>query len=102
MKIALYVRSIEEAYRQQYQQLCDILQNNGVETEEVSDTLPQGHYDFLFSIGGDGTLLSSVHLIGRREIPVIGINFGHLGFLTTAGRPPQHLRGQRGQCPSSP
>ncbi len=86
MKIALYVRSIEEAYRQQYQQLCDILQNNGVETEEVFDTLPQGHYDFLFSIGGDGTLLSSVHLIGRREIPVIGINFGHLGFLTTAGR----------------
>lgn len=86
MKIALYVRYIEEAYRQQYQQLCDILQNNGVETEEIADALPECHFDFLFSIGGDGTLLSSVHLIGGREIPVIGINFGHLGFLTTAGR----------------
>lgn len=86
MKVALYYCRIEEAYRQQYRQLCDILRNNGVLVEEVVDILPTGHFDFLFSIGGDGTLLSSVHLIGSREIPVIGINFGHLGFLTTAGR----------------
>lgn len=42
--------------------------------------------DFMISIGGDGTLLSAVHRIGRSGIPVVGINFGHLGFLTTAGR----------------
>lgn len=86
MKIALYARYIEETLRQQFVQLVDILQRNGVETEEVTDTIPDRHFDFLFSIGGDGTLLSSVHLIGNRNIPVLGINFGHLGFLTTAGR----------------
>lgn len=86
MKIALYARYIEETLRQQFIQLVDILQRNGVETEEVADTIPDTHFDFLFSIGGDGTLLSSVHLIGDRNIPVLGINFGHLGFLTTAGR----------------
>lgn len=87
MKIALYVRHLESPLRQQLQLLTDRLHRNGVDTEEVSDRLPVGiHYDFLFSIGGDGTLLSSVHLIGNRDIPVLGINFGHLGFLTTAGR----------------
>ena len=40
----------------------------------------------MISIGGDGTLLSAVHKIGDSGIPVVGINFGHLGFLTTAGR----------------
>ena len=86
MKIALYVRYLEENSRQQLQALTDILHASGVDTEEVSDILPVGHYDFLFSIGGDGTLLSAVHLIGDRGIPVLGINYGHLGFLTTAGR----------------
>ena len=87
MKIALYVRYLEPSLRQQLMALIDILHRNGVDTDEVSDLLPAGvHYDFLLSIGGDGTLLSSVHLIGNRDIPVLGINFGHLGFLTTAGR----------------
>lgn len=87
MKIALYVRHLEPSLRQQLLTLIDRLHTSGVETDEVSDRLPVGiHYDFLFSIGGDGTLLSSVHLIGNRDIPVLGINFGHLGFLTTAGR----------------
>ena len=87
MKIALYVRHLEPSLRQQLLALIDRLHASGVETDEVSETLPVGiHYDFLLSIGGDGTLLSSVHLIGSRDIPVLGINFGHLGFLTTAGR----------------
>lgn len=34
--------------------------------------------------GGDGTLLEGVHRLGGAEIPVMGINAGHLGFLTTA------------------
>lgn len=34
--------------------------------------------------GGDGTLLEGVHRLGGAAIPVMGINAGHLGFLTTA------------------
>jgi NAD+ kinase len=39
--------------------------------------------DFLISIGGDGTLLDAVCLIGSREIPMLGLNTGRLGFLAT-------------------
>ncbi|MBW8051911.1 MAG: NAD kinase [Cytophagales bacterium] len=37
--------------------------------------------DFVFSIGGDGTLLETVTHIGRKEFPILGINSGRLGFL---------------------
>ncbi len=39
--------------------------------------------DFLISIGGDGTLLDAVCLIGNREIPILGLNTGRMGFLAT-------------------
>lgn len=39
--------------------------------------------DFLFSIGGDGTLLKTVAQLGHKNIPIVGVNMGHLGFLTT-------------------
>jgi len=34
------------------------------------------------SVGGDGTLLDTVALVGRSEVPVLGINLGRLGFLS--------------------
>jgi NAD+ kinase len=37
--------------------------------------------DFALSIGGDGTFLSSAARIGRKQIPLLGINTGRLGFL---------------------
>ncbi len=40
--------------------------------------------DFFITIGGDGTLLDAVTWVGDKEIPVLGINFGRLGFLTSA------------------
>ena len=39
--------------------------------------------DFLFSVGGDGTLLRSISLIKNTKIPILGINAGRLGFLTS-------------------
>lgn len=39
------------------------------------------NFDYLFSIGGDGTFLRAAHLIHKYEIPIIGINAGRLGFL---------------------
>lgn len=37
--------------------------------------------DFAMSIGGDGTFLTTAAAVGCRDIPIIGINCGHLGFL---------------------
>ena len=39
--------------------------------------------DYLFSIGGDGTLLDTITLIRDSGIPVLGINLGRLGFLSS-------------------
>ena len=42
--------------------------------------------DFFISLGGDGTILDAVTLIRDKGIPVLGINFGRLGFLSSSGK----------------
>ena len=48
-----------------------------VTTDELADKV-----DLVISVGGDGTLLKCAGLIYPREIPLLGINLGRLGFLT--------------------
>lgn len=86
MLLGLYKRHIDPQYQPQLTQLIDALHRRGISTVDLSEGPIEAPIDFLLSIGGDGTLLSSVHLIGDSGIPVIGVNFGHLGFLTTVGR----------------
>lgn len=45
------------------------------------EDLPEGQ-DMIIVIGGDGTFLAAFRAIGSREIPLLGINMGRLGFLT--------------------
>lgn len=44
------------------------------------------HADVLLSLGGDGTLLDTLSLVQNSQIPVIGINFGRLGFLASINK----------------
>ena len=39
--------------------------------------------DFIVSVGGDGTILHSSELALKLDIPILGVNVGHLGFLAT-------------------
>lgn len=48
----------------------------------LEDSLFQ-HRDACCVIGGDGTILGVVHSAVKHRVPVIGINYGKLGFLTT-------------------
>jgi NAD+ kinase len=48
-----------------------------VEREELTSLC-----DMIVSMGGDGTLLATARLVGDRDVPILGINLGSLGFLT--------------------
>jgi NAD+ kinase len=47
-----------------------------VPVEELASTC-----DGIIALGGDGTLLGAMRLVSGRPVPVLGVNFGHLGFL---------------------
>lgn len=51
---------------------------------ELGDNL--NRLDAFVSLGGDGTLLDSVTYLGKHETPIIGINTGRMGFLSTISR----------------
>jgi NAD+ kinase len=50
-------------------------------SEDLDDSI-----EFVISLGGDGTLLDTVTLVRDKQIPILGINFGRLGFLASIGR----------------
>src|SRR5665213_55256 len=53
-------------------------------TFNFSDDLDE--IDFVISLGGDGTLLDAVTFVGDKGIPILGINYGRLGFLASIGK----------------
>lgn len=42
--------------------------------------------EFIITLGGDGTLLDTITLVREKNISIMGINFGRLGFLASIGR----------------
>src|SRR5690606_25663614 len=108
MKIAVYGREFQPSVISYVQHLFDSLTAKGAELwiyGECQDFLtqqevacPQGlkTYDgkdglpkaigFMLSLGGDGTMLVVVSIVGASGITVAGINFGRLGFLADIGK----------------
>ncbi len=50
--------------------------------ERVGTEEFQEKADLIVVLGGDGTMISTARLIGKREVLVLGINYGSLGYLT--------------------
>lgn len=60
------------------------------EIDDISgNEFPEVEAEFGMVLGGDGSMLRTAHLMGYRQMPVIGVNLGHLGFL--AGIQPEYL-----------
>lgn len=55
---------------------AELIGMKGFERESAPDV------DIAFVLGGDGTMLSTARAIREKEIPILGINLGRLGFLT--------------------
>lgn len=62
-----------------------LLSADGYDTFSTSEDLDDS-FDCMISLGGDGTLLDTVTLIKEKNIPVLGVNFGRLGFLASLGK----------------
>jgi NAD+ kinase len=112
MKVAIYSRVIDDDQYNKVQQLLDELAKENIQpviykpfyemiqsrvrfsdkttvfsgSGDLTDAI-----DFLISLGGDGTLLDTVTLVRDKNIPVLGINFGRLGFLASIGSKELHI-----------
>jgi NAD+ kinase len=105
MKIAVFYRKHSENDKEFIVEALKYLKNKGVElvvhaklthksylkkiienctvftTHDDLKSIP--NIDFLFSFGGDGSFIASIKLVGHLNIPMVGINTGRIGFLTT-------------------
>ena len=88
MKIAIYIPNAQLRSDDRYRQMTADL--GGCELYETlsAEGLREGR-DLSLSIGGDGTYLSAAELAARSGIPLLGVNFGRLGFLSDC--PPEKV-----------
>ena len=111
MKIAIYSRGIENDQLKDIESLLEELTTHEVEPVIFQDffnqfysaikmpakysTFANGNdldptIDCMISLGGDGTLLDTVTLVKDNGIPVLGVNYGRLGFLASIGKENLH------------
>lgn len=82
MKIAIVTNPNLEKSKEISSEMSKIFKNEGVQNDILDiDDLKSG-YDFVFAIGGDGTMLKTARFYSQFETPVMGVNLGRLGFLS--------------------
>lgn len=106
MKIILFSRPLNQTHKDKICRIMATIERYGFDlsvNEEAAPYIeqlcgctikPEQRYSYdigeqnsaavMVCFGGDGTLLDGVHRLGGRDIPVVGINSGRLGFLSIA------------------
>lgn len=92
MRIAIYKKTIAPENEVYMQKLMRELTDNHVEVVDCFSSRGEfdGRVDMLLSIGGDGTMLDAVPLVGDSGIPILGINMGRLGFISSVAKEDIH------------
>jgi NAD+ kinase len=98
MTIAIFGNTLRQETIREVKHIVEFLQLRGVnivlshelrheafnrEFPSIEDYVSQTgeNIDFALSVGGDGTFLTTASLVGHLDIPILGINCGHLGYL---------------------
>jgi len=83
MKLAYYIKKISVRVDPELNKWLDGFRNGGIELYPFfSDGDLQDGTDAVMAIGGDGTFLTAAMMLAGREIPILGVNRGRLGFLS--------------------
>lgn len=107
MKVAIYSRGVDIDQQQSLIDLIAELDQHGIAIYIFADLIKKfnltqlvstpliafessldlhNNIDCLISLGGDGTVLDAITLVGDTFIPILGINYGRLGFLATISK----------------
>jgi len=86
--LLLIIKEVSEAARETGSRMAQLLTERGIETVSVSSPAPvaelreagQGK-DAALVLGGDGTILGAARALMGLDIPLVGFNFGQVGFL---------------------
>ncbi|MCQ2959357.1 MAG: NAD(+)/NADH kinase [Bacteroidales bacterium] len=100
MKIAFFGVNISQDYKNKFEEILKCFIDAGFELSiykefkeylecqkfnifDIQDftDIDEKQTDIIISLGGDGTFLKCAHLCYKKNIPILGINFGKLGFL---------------------
>ncbi len=65
----------------------DVFRSLGGEAFALEEILDGEEVDCLLALGGDGTLLHASRLMANHQVPVMGVNFGRVGYLCTISEP---------------
>ena len=107
MRVAIYGRKFSDDFIPYFQTLINELENSKIEyivysrfykflkkkeiifpkqvEEYTRKTYPKLPIDFLFTIGGDGTILDTISSI-KKGVPIVAVNSGRLGFLSNTAK----------------
>ncbi len=107
MKIALFGKAFKDEHTECFKNLTSVLESKSCkiliwkpfydflkDKVQLSEDIGlfanhqelAGNADMLLSFGGDGTILDSVRLVRNSGIPIVGINLGRMGFLSSIQR----------------